>query len=77
MFEYNICNQADEEIFNKQCLAIEKHIKHLSKNPILDDVDGSKIQVYFSEKGKITVYNDYSIGAVYVNADFDLLPYFQ
>jgi len=32
VYEYNICNQADEEIFVKQCAALEKNIPNLKKN---------------------------------------------
>lgn len=32
MFEYAVCNQADKEIFIKQCKALEKNIPHIQKN---------------------------------------------
>ena len=47
MFEYSICNQADEEIFKRQCNALEKKFSELLvKDNFLTDVDGSKIQTY-------------------------------
>ncbi|WP_455577050.1 hypothetical protein [Anaerosinus sp.] len=76
-FHYNICNQSDEELFKKQCAAIEKHIPHLRKSKILIDVDGSLFQEYRHSKGIIEVSNSHYINALYVDADFDLLPYFK
>lgn len=77
MFEYNICNQADTELFYKQCKAIEDNIMHLEKNELIEDVDGSLIQMYSSRCGKITVWNDLQVDALYVLSEFDLLPFFQ
>lgn len=77
MFEYNICNQADVKLFYAQCRAIEEHISGLSKGTLLDDVDGTLVQHYDHSKGVITVKNDLQVDALYVLADFDLLPYFN
>lgn len=35
MFSYGICNIPDEEIFFKQCKALEKNIKGLKKKDYL------------------------------------------
>ena len=64
-------------LFKKQCAAIEKHIPHLRKSKILIDVDGSLFQEYRHSKGIIEVSNSHYINALYVDADFDLLPYFK
>ena len=77
MFEYNICNQADVDVFNQQCGAIEKVVKGLTKQDVLLDVDGSLIQVYEINNQQIKVYNSYYVNAVYVVSDFDLEPYFN
>ena len=77
MCDYNICNQSDENIFYKQCLAIEKHIPNLDKDSLLTDVDNSLIQIYRSGKNTIRVYNDVSIDAVYVKSDIPLEPFFK
>lgn len=77
MFEYNICNQADEKLFHDQCRAIEKHIPALNKKKLLEDVDGTLVQQYDHEKGFVTVKNDLQVDALYVQADFDLMPYFK
>ncbi|GLC88693.1 hypothetical protein [Lysinibacillus piscis] len=77
MFEYNICNQPDEEIFVKQCSALEKHLPELRKKDLLTDVDNSKIQSYNLKGSIIKVYNDYVIGAVYIKSEIDIEPFFN
>lgn len=77
MFEYNICNQADEEIFNKQCDALEKHIPNLEKGNLLVDVDGSKTQMYALNSKGITVHNSFYVGAVFVKSEIDIRKYFN
>jgi len=77
MFEYNICNQADEEIFRAQCKAIEANVPGLHIKDLLDDVDGTLVQKYDHAKGIIIVKNDLQVDALYVLSDFDLTPYFK
>ena len=74
---YMICNQPDDVFFVKQCAAIEKKFRDMQKFPLLEDVDGSAFQSYRHKKGEIRVSNDYGFGSLYVEADFDLLPYFD
>lgn len=77
MFEYNIYGAFDENIFNKQCAALERHIPNLRKNNFLEDVDGSQIQIYnFSDGNEIKVINDNFFG-VYVESDVSLEKYFN
>ena len=76
MFEYNICNQADEDLFRKQCRALEKYLPGLQLVAILDDVDGTKVQKYRNASGTVEVRNDLQVDALYVVSDFDLMPYF-
>lgn len=77
MFEYNICTQADEEVFLKQCIALEKNIPQLIKKDILEDVDGSKTQAYLKNGSNITVHNSNYIGAVYIQSDISLEKFFN
>lgn len=77
MFEYNICNQADEAIFEKQCLALEKNIPGLIKEDLLTDVDGSKVQKYNFNGSEVTVCNSYYLDEVYIESDIDLEQYFE
>ena len=76
-YEYNICTVADEEISEKQCVTLEKHIPGIEKSDLLIDVDGSKTQIYTLHNKKITVHNSYYIGAVYVNSEIELTQYFE
>ncbi len=77
MYEYIICNSADEEIFYRQCRALEKHIPDLQVGKFLDCLDETLIQYFQHPKGKIEVWNHADTDAVYVDSEFDLLPYFQ
>lgn len=76
MFEYNICSQADSELFYKQCRALEKQVPGLQPENLLEDVDGTAVQRYRHSCGSVTVKNDLQVDALYVVSDFDLLPYF-
>ncbi|WP_044878295.1 hypothetical protein [Paenibacillus sp. IHBB 10380] len=77
MIEYNICNQADEAIFEKQCFAFEKKIPGLIKKELLHDVDDSKVQYYKLGESSVTVHNDYYVNAVYVKSEIDLEQFFK
>lgn len=76
MFEYWICNMADDEIFKKQCAAIEKNIVPLQKEKLLEDVDGSLIQRYDYHGQNISVYSDHFINEVYVKSELELKQFF-
>lgn len=75
MFEYAVCNVYDTAIFEKQCSALEKHIPHLQKKKLLEDVDGSKIQQYERNHKQLMVVNDKLIG-VFITSEFDIEGYF-
>lgn len=76
MFEYDICNVYDKDIFDRQCGALEKHIPGLEKQPSLVDVDSTVIQVYMLSDKKLKVTNDTRLG-VAVQSEFDIEPYFK
>lgn len=77
MIEYAICNQADQEIFHQQCLALEKNIPGIRKEELLEDVDGSLIQSYLLGQSRIVVYNSYYTNEVYIKSDIDLRQFFN
>ena len=77
LFEYNICNQADAELFERQCNALEASIPGLRESDFLEDVDGTLTKTYCHQNGKIKVKNDTQVDALYVTSEFDLLPYFN
>lgn len=76
-YDYNICTEADRDIFIKQCKALEKHIPNLVKDKLLEDVDGSETQIYFVDGKKIVVHNSYYIGAVYIKSEVELEHFFD
>ena len=77
MYHYNICNEADDDIFQKQCRVIEKHIPSITKEKPLEDIDGSATQIYTLKGKKITVHNSNYIGAVFVESEIALEKYFN
>ncbi len=72
MFHYTISNMPDEEIFNKQCLALEKNVPSLIKKNLLEDVDGSLTQIYEKGGNKIIVHNSEYVGALYIDSEIEL-----
>ena len=77
VFEYNICTCSDETLFRRQCEMIEKNVPGISHIETLEDVTGTLVQCYTHPLGQILVRNDKDIDALFVQSDFDLLPYFQ
>ena len=71
-FDYNVCKNNNPDEFIRICKLIEQGISSLKKEKLLVDVDGSTIQVYEKNGNEIIVYDDYDIGAVYIEADMDL-----
>lgn len=72
MFTYNISKNADTKEFNRVCSLIEASLKGAKKEELLTDVDGTSIQIYDTKDGKIKVYNDYEVDAVYIDAEVNL-----
>lgn len=72
MFSYNIAKNADKKAFANTCALIESKIKGIKREPPLEDVDGTQIQIYNAPDGKIKVVNDYEVDAVYVDSDVNL-----
>ncbi|MEG0449506.1 MAG: hypothetical protein RR595_06585 [Lysinibacillus sp.] len=77
MFEYTICNQADEEIFEKQCAALEKRVPGIKKSDSSMDVDGSEKRTYLVQGSKIEISNDCYINAVYIKSEIELKQFFK
>ena len=76
-YSYTICKQPNEDVFYKQCAALVKYIPGLEPERLLQDVDGTLIQMYHHKRGEIKVVNDLDIWCLYVDSDFDLEPYFE
>lgn len=72
MFSYNISKTASNKDFKNACSAIESKLKGIEKDDLITDVDGTQIQIYNTADGKIKVFNDYEVDAVYVDSEVDL-----
>ena len=77
MNRYSICSVCDEEIFEKQCSALEKHIPDLKEVQTHTDVDGSKIKEYILNNKKISVHNSVYLNEVYIQSEVDLDEIFK
>jgi hypothetical protein len=72
MFTYNISKTANSKDFKRACSAIESKLKGIEKDDLITDVDGTQIQIYNTKDGKIKVFNDYEVDAVYADSEVDL-----
>ena len=72
MFTYNISKNAEQKAFSNACALIEAEFKDIKKENLLEDVDGTQIQIYNTPEGKIKVFNDYEVDAVYVDSEINL-----
>ncbi len=71
-YDYTIYKDNSPTEFKKACSKIEKYFPNINKCELLIDVDGSTIQTYMLDDKVITVYDDYDVGAVYVESDISL-----
>ena len=72
MFSYTVAKNADKKAFDRICALIESKTTDITKEKVLEDVDGTSIQIYRTSNGKIKVCNDYDVDAVYVDSDLNL-----
>lgn len=77
MYQYTICNQPDEEIFRRQCAALEERVPHLKLVQELRDVDDSLIRMYEKDGGKVKIKNDFCAGGVFIDSDIELEQFFK
>lgn len=76
MKQYIICNQPDDEVFQRQCAVLLKHIPNLIEEATLQDVDGSIIRRFTLFDKEIIVKNDYYIGGVFIQSEINLEKFF-
>ena len=69
MYSYTISKSANAEVFRETCNLIEQHYPQIKKDPLLEDVDGSLVQIYRIEEGQIRVESDFQVDAVYADSD--------
>lgn len=72
MFSYNVNAEADKKMFEEACRKIESEFKDIKKEKILEDVDGTSIQIYNVPGGTIKVFNDFEVDAVYIDSEIEL-----
>ncbi|WP_347152325.1 hypothetical protein [Peptostreptococcus anaerobius] len=78
MYEYGICPQADRNIFDKQCLALEKNINGLQKGSLEEvDVDSHLIQHYYLQGKDVEVHLSKYLNEVYIKSDMELTQFFK
>ena len=71
-FDYTICKDNNTVKFKETCEAIRKNIPDLIEKRLAIDIDGSTIQWFIKDDKNIIVYDDYEIGAVFVESDMEL-----
>lgn len=72
MYEYTVKKNADVKAFNDVCSLVLSKAANSKKEDYLEDVDGSQIMIINSPRGKIKVYNDYAVDAVYIDSETSL-----
>lgn len=72
MYSYNISKKADKKAFNYVCTLLETKVEGIEKENSLEDVDGTQIQIYNTPGGKIKVFNDCEVDAVYIYSKVEL-----
>ena len=75
-YEHLICDQSDNDVFRRQCQALEQNIPALVKGELIEDLDIDR-QYYTLRGAKIVVENDTLVGGVFIRSDANLRPYFQ
>ena len=76
-YRYNICDQFAEDLFIRQCEALEKFIPNIKKGQFLHDVYDSKIQYYYIDGKELRVFNDFDFDGLYVESDIELTQFFK
>ena len=76
MFSYTVAKNADKAVFLSTCSLIQMFLKKYKKEKLLQDVDGTTIQIYRTKNGKVKVVNDYEVDAVYVDSEINLKEIF-
>lgn len=76
MYKYLVCNEPDEDIFYRQCSALEARVPGLQKIDVLADVDGGIYAIYGYGDKKITVKNSQYFGEVYIESEVLLSEFF-
>ena len=76
-YSYTVAMSVDDAVFAEYCSMLELNINNIKKDSLLIDVDGSETQVYHYNGKKIIVHNSCDVDAVFIDSQFDLLPFFD
>lgn len=68
-YHYTVCKEACHKAFRNACKKIESSVAGCIKGRFAEDVDGSLIQMFHINEKTIVIFNDYEVGAVYVDSD--------
>ena len=71
MFEYNICNQTDKELFQIFMSKI-MNIPSFSYVKTIEDVDGSLIGIFSCMSKNVVLKNDEVVRAMYIESQVEL-----
>lgn len=71
-YGFNVHPDNSPEIFKEVSAVIERGFPDFEKKKLLIDVDGSTIQVFARGNEEIIVFDDYDVGAVYIESDVDV-----
>lgn len=71
-FHYSIYPENSPKHFKAVCTLIEGAYPDATKRKLAVDVDGSTIQLYTVSGKDIVVFDDYDVGAVFVESDIDI-----
>lgn len=71
-YDYTIARDNSPKKFKEACAEIERRYPDYEKLKLAVDVDGTTIQVYEKDGREIVVFDDYEVGAVFVESDFEL-----
>ena len=74
MFDYTLSTEVDIVAFNEYDSLIKK-IPNIKTEELLEDVDGSVIQVYYLDDKKIKLIMDEDVGATYIESEIELKNY--
>ncbi|MCD8090346.1 MAG: hypothetical protein LUD81_06960 [Clostridiales bacterium] len=77
MYEYRVHTENSPKKFKEACKKIEENFPNTIKRKLLIDVDGSTIQTFTEGNKDIDVFDDYDVGAVYINSEIDLGELFE
>lgn len=71
-YVYNVLNENSPTAFEEACERIEGFSSKIVKQNLLVDVDGTTIQVYLLDGKEIVLFDDYEVGAVFIESEIRL-----